>query len=293
MPARQAFVIEMVGPDQVANAVALNSAMFNTARVVGPAIAGVAILAFGLAPAFLINAVSFLAVLAALAAMDPRLLHRSGARAQAGSGIREGLRYVRSSPVLWTTLLMVAVLGTFGLNYRVVLPLLARFEFGGGPGTIGLMTSVMAGGSVLGALVAAGRSRPTRKLLVGSAAGFGVAGLLSAVAPDLRWALVTLFLTGIATITFMATANAMLQLASDSEMRGRVMALHGITFLGTTPIGGLVSGWLAEVAGPRSPLWVSGVVSIVAALVGWLGLRRARAAAALDAADPVAAGQGV
>ena len=293
MPARQAFVIEMVGPDQVANAVALNSAMFNTARVVGPAIAGVAILAFGLAPAFLINAVSFLAVLAALAAMDPRLLHRSDVRPQAGSGIREGLRYVRASPVLRSTLLMVAVLGTFGLNYRVVLPLLARFEFGGGPGLIGLMTSVMAGGSVIGALVAAGRSRPTRNLLVGSAAAFGVVSLLTAAAPDLGWALASLFFTGIATITFMATANATLQLTSSSEMRGRVMALHGITFLGSTPIGGLICGWLAEVAGPRAPLWVSGVVSVLAAGVGWLGLRRARAAAALDGAEPVAADQGV
>jgi MFS family permease len=225
--------------------------------------------------------------------MDPRLLHRSDVKPEAGSGIREGLRYVRASPVLRSTLLMVAVLSTFGLNYRVVLPLLARFEFGGGPGTIGLMTSIMACGSVLGALVAAGRSRPTRNLLVGSAAAFGLVGLLTAAAPNLGWALVTLFITGIATITFMATANATLQLASSSEMRGRVMALHGITFLGATPIGGLLSGWLAEVAGSRAPLWVSGVVSVMAALVGWLGLRRARAAAALDAAEAVAAGQGV
>jgi MFS family permease len=282
--------MEMVGPDQVTNAVALNSALFNTARIIGPATAGVAIVAFGIAPAFLINAGSYIAVLVALVAMDPRRLHRTVAADRKGKGqVREGLRYVWRTPVLRTTVAMVAVAGTLGLNYRVVLPLLARFVFEGGPGTLGLMTSVMAVGSVAGALYVAGRGRPTRTVLVVSVGLLGVSSLLAGIAPTLGLELATLVLIGVTTITFLATANATLQLTSSPEMRGRVLALHGIVFLGTTPIGALLSGWLAEHYGARVPMWLSGVTCLAVAAVAVPGLLRARRTAPVaEAADSVA-----
>jgi MFS family permease len=286
MPARQAFVMEMVGPDQVTNAVALNSALFNTARIIGPATAGVAIVAFGIAPAFLINAGSYIAVLVALVAMDSKGLHRTVAADRKGKGqVREGLRYVWRTPVLRTTVAMVAVAGTLGLNYRVVLPLLARFVFQGGPGTLGLMTSVMAVGSVAGALYVAGRGRPTRTVLVVSVGLLGVSSLLAGIAPTLGLELATLVLIGLTTITFLATANATLQLTSSPEMRGRVLALHGVVFLGTTPIGGLLSGWLAEHYGARVPMWLSGVTCLAVAVVALPGMLRARRAAPVAGAE--------
>ena len=275
MPARQAFVTEMVGPGQVANAVALNSALFNSARVIGPALAGAAILAFGLAPAFLVNAASYLATMSALVAMDPERLHRQASARRAPGQVREGLRYIWGTPVLRSTLLLVTVVGTFGLNFNVVLPVLARFEFHAGPGTYGLMISVMAAGSIVGALIAAGRQRPTRALLVGAAGAFGLCSLAAAAAPTLAWELAVLVGVGAATITFLSTANTTLQLNSDPAMRGRVMALYGVLFLGSTPLGGALSGWLAEVAGARSPLWLGGTACLAAALVGLAG-RRAR-----------------
>ena len=287
-PTRQAFVTEMVGPEQVPNAVALNSALFNSARVVGPALAGIAIVALGIAPAFLVNAASYLATLAALAAMDPARLHRQ-APAERGRGqVRAGLRYVWATPELRGTLLLVAVVGTLGLNYRVALPLLARFEFSTGPQAYGLMLSVMAAGSVAGALAVAGRSRPTQALLLGSAGAFGLFTLLGAGAPTLGWELAALVPVGVTTITFLATANATLQLGSAAVMRGRVMALYGIVFLGSTPLGGLLSGWLAEAYGARAPLWLSGAVSVLAALAGaaWLRARTRRGAPARRGARP-------
>jgi MFS family permease len=293
-PTRQAFVTEMVGPEQVPNAVALNSALFNSARVVGPALAGVAIVAFGIAPAFLVNAASYLATLTALVAMDPTRLYR-GTPAQRGRGqVRAGLRYVWATPALRGTLLLVAVVGTLGLNYRVILPLLARFGFGGGPQAYGLMMSVMAAGSVVGALAVAGRPSPTQAMLLGSAGAFGVFTMLAAAAPTLGWELAALVLVGVTTITFIATANTTLQLGSEATMRGRVMALYGIVFIGSTPIGGLIASWLAEAYGPRAPLWLSGVVCVLAAVAGaWLlrgagrrGAGAARYGDAYGAADP-------
>jgi MFS family permease len=275
LPARQAFVTEMVGPGLLANAVALNSALFNSARVIGPALAGAAILAFGLAPAFLVNAASYLATMSALVAMDPERLHRQAPARRAPGQVRDGLRYIWGTPVLRSTLLLVTVVGTLGLNFHVVLPVLARFEFHAGPGTYGLMISVMAAGSIVGALIAAGRQRPTRALLVGAAGAFGLCSLAAAAAPTLAWELAVLVGVGAATITFLSTANTTLQLNSDPAMRGRVMALYGVLFLGSTPLGGALSGWLAEVAGPRSPLWLGGTACLAAALAGLAG-RRAR-----------------
>jgi len=265
MPTRQAFVSEMVGPDHLTNAVGLNSAVFNSARVVGPAVAGVLIAAVGIAPAFLINAVSYLAVIAGLLAMDPARLHRLPPVDRAGGQVRAGLRYVWSNRVLRSTIALVAVVGALGLNYRVALPLLARFTFGGDASAYGALASIMAAGAVVGALAAARRGRPSRALLLGSVAVFGLLSFVAAAAPTLIAEAIVLAPLGLAMMTFVATANSMLQLASSPEMRGRVMALYGLVFLGSTPLGGLLGAWMAGQFGPRSILLLSGVSSLAAA----------------------------
>jgi MFS family permease len=280
MPARQAFVVEMVGPNQVANAVALNSALINAGRLIGPGLAGVTILAVGVGPAFLVNAASYLAVLTALVLMDPRRLHRQELAVRERGQVREGLRYVWRTPRLRATLLLVAIVGTLGFNPRVALPLLARFEFGTGPDGYGLMSSVMAVGSIAGALFAAGRARPTPQLLLAAVGIFGVGSLAGSLAPTLPWELVALPVMGAAIIAFLSTANATLQLGATPRLRGRVLALHGIIFLGSAPFGGLLTAWLADAFGPRSPFAVGGAVCLGSAAAGWLVLRRRRARSA-------------
>jgi MFS family permease len=255
----------MVGPDRVTNAIGLNSAVFNSARVVGPAVAGVLIAAVGIAPAFLINAASYLAVIAGLLAMDPTRLHRLPPVDRAEGQVRAGLRYVWANPVLRSTIALVAVVGALGLNYRVALPLLARFTFGGDASAYGALASIMAAGAVVGSLAAARRGRPSRALLLGSVAVFGLLSFAAAAAPTLIAEAVVLAPLGVASMTFLATANSTLQLASSPEMRGRVMALYGLVFLGSTPLGGLLGGWMAGQFGPRSILLLSGVSSLAAA----------------------------
>jgi MFS family permease len=267
MPARQAFVSEMVGPDRVANAVGLNSASFNTARVLGPAAAGVLIAMVGIAPAFFINAVSYLAMIGGLLAMDPGRLYRRPAEERGRGQIRAGVRYLWATPVLRSTVLLVAVVGMFGLNYRVALPLLARFAFDGGPGAYGALAAIMAAGSVVGALAVARRGRPSRLLLVGSVAAFGVLSFAAAAAPTILVEAAVLFPIGVASLAFVATANSTVQLASDPEKRGRVMSLFGLVLLGSSLPSGLLSGWLAGQFGPRSILLLSGVSCVLAATV--------------------------
>jgi MFS family permease len=277
MPTRQAFVSEMVGPGQVVNAIGLNSAVFNSARVIGPAAAGVVIATVGIATAFLVNAVSYLAVIGGLLAMDPARLHRLPPVERASGQIRAGLRYVWTTPVLRSTIALVAVVGTLGLNFRVALPLLARFTFGGDATVYGALASIMAAGSVVGALAAARRSRPSPALLLGSVAVFGVLSVAAAAAPTLALEMVVLAPLGLASIAFLATANSTVQLGSSPELRGRVMALYGLVFLGSTPLGGLLAGWMADRFGPRSIMLLAGVSSLVAAGVAAVLMRRRRA----------------
>jgi MFS family permease len=266
MPARQSFVIEMVGPDEVPNAVGLNSAMYNSGRILGPAAAGVTIATLGLAPAFLANAISFVPVIVALVMMRPEELHRREPVERRRGEVRAGLLYAWREPTLRSTLLLVGVLGMFGFNFIVVLPLLAKFTFGGDAGLYSLFTSLMAAGSLAGALISASRSKPTSAMLVGAGLAFGGLVLLTAVAPTAWIAAVVLVGVGMAMMLFMATANTTLQLNSDPAMRGRVMALYGLLFLGTTPVGGPVMGWIAEAWGPRVGLAIGGALSLVAAL---------------------------
>jgi MFS family permease len=285
MPARQSFVSEMVGPERVANAVGLNSASFNTARVLGPAAAGGLIAVAGIAPAFFLNAVSFLAMIAALLAMDPDRLYRRPAVERGRGQIRAGVRYVWATPTLRSTILLVLVVGLFGLNYRVALPLLARFAFHGGAGAYGALAAVMAAGAVVGALAVARRSGPTRLLLLGSVASFGLLSFGAAVAPTMLAEAVVLFPIGAASLAFVATANSTIQLAASPQMRGRVMSLYGLVLLGSTPPSGLLSGWLAGQFGPRSIMVLSGVSCLTAAAVTALTGRRRPAAPSTISGD--------
>ncbi|MGI8774032.1 MAG: MFS transporter [Actinomycetota bacterium] len=264
-PARQSFVTEMVGRDLVPNAVSLNSAVFNASRIIGPALAGVAIATVGLPWAFLVNAGTFVAVILALRAMDPALLHRGAAVAREAGQVRAGLRYVWSTPRLRGTVALVAVVATFGLNFSVVLPLLARFTFDRGAETFGFLTSMMASGALVGALFNAARPRPTKRWLIFSAGAFGILVTAAAMAPTLPVLAVLLVPIGAASISFIAAANTTLQLHSEPGMRGRVMALHGLVFLGSTPLGAPLVGWASQTWGPRYGLAIGGISSLVAA----------------------------
>jgi MFS family permease len=275
-PARQAFVIEMVGSDDVVNAVGLNSAVFNGARLIGPAVAGILIHAIGISPSFLLNAISFVPVIAALAAMRTSELTRVTPVPRSRGQVREGLRYVWHTPVLRSTLLLVTVVATFGFNQIIVLPLLAKYVFHGGAGLYGAMFAALAAGGFVGGLAAASRARPSRAMLIGSAAGFSVVAILVSLAPNALLAMVGLVPMGVLSMTFIATANSTLQLTTRSEMRGRVMALYALVFLGSTPIGGPIIGWISQEWGARAGLLVGGVLSLLAAGAAAWSVRRQR-----------------
>jgi MFS family permease len=292
MPTRQSFVIEMVGPDEVPNAVGLNSAMFNAGRILGPTAAGVTIATLGIAPAFLANAISYIPVVIALSMMRPEELHRREPAVRGGREVRAGFVYAWRDPTLRSTLLLVGVLGMFGFNFVVVLPLLARFTFGGGAGLYSLFTALMSVGSLAGALFSASRSAPSRRLLLGSGVAFGALMLATSAAPTVWLTAVLLVAVGAAMMLFMATANTTLQLGSDPAMRGRVMALYGLLFAGSTPLGGPLLGWISETFGPRVGVGLGGALSLVAALaaVGRIGIRRRSAARpTIEAPDAIAA----
>ncbi|MBW3557401.1 MAG: MFS transporter [Actinobacteria bacterium] len=274
-PTRQSFLSELVGPELLPNAVGLNSAMFNGARLVGPALAGGLIMVAGTGSCFALNAVSYLAVIVALVRMRPAELHR-GTGARGRGQARAGLRYVFASRQLRSVLMLVAVVGTFALNFTVLLPLLSRFTFAAGAGTLGLLTSAMGAGSLLGALIAAARGRPTPRLLVGAAAALGLLMLGIAASTNLVATVVLLVLAGGAAITFLSTANSMLQLGSSNEMRGRVMALYLLVFLGSTPIGGPIVGAVAEAMGPRAGFAAGGAASLLGGLAAGAGLLQGR-----------------
>lgn len=276
MPARQSFIIEMVGAADVANAVSLNSVVVNGARVIGPAVAGLLIATIGIAPCFLINAGSYLGVIGGLLAMDATALKRTPPVVKGPGQLRAGLRYAWSSPELRVPLLMMAVVGTLSYNFSVVLPLLVRETFGAGAGSYGVLFSFMGLGAVLGGLVIATRSRATPRLLVGSSLALGGAIGLAAAAPNLALVVLAMVPVGVASTAFIATSNALLQLGASSEMRGRVMALFALVFLGSTPIGGPLVGWIAERFGPRASLAVAAVAAMLAGLAGLRRLRRGR-----------------
>lgn len=281
-PARQAFVIEIVGPERVISAVGLNSVLVHSARIVGPAIAGVVIALSGVALCFAINAFSFVAMLIALVRMDPAKLTRPEPKRTRG-GVRHALRYVRATPELRTPLLLMAVLGTLGFNFQVIIPLLADRTFGGEIAAYSLLTVAMGVGSIGGALTLGSRNQASRKLIALAALGFGISALLAAAAPSLPLMMAALALLGVCSVTFAAGINSGLQLAAAPEMRGRIMALYSIVFLGSTAVGGPLAGLVGEVWDPRAALGLIGAAGLIvaaAAAIAWRPDRRAGAARA-------------
>ncbi len=264
-PARQALVGELVEPGDYVNAQALNSTIHNAGRLVGPAIAGVLIATTSVGAAFAINAVSFVAVLVGLLRMKPTALRRAPTTGSGGGQAREGLRYVLHDPDLRSVLLLVGVVGLFGQNFRVVLPLVAQSTFSGGAEVYGYLTAALGLGAVVGALFSASRETATSWGLLLACAAFGVVNLLAAAAPTLTAAYVAVAAVGFVNIVFNTLGRTVLQLGSDPGMHGRVLALHGLVFLGTTPFGGPLLGWICERSGARAGFVVAGATALIAA----------------------------
>ena len=280
-PTRQSFVSEMVDRDHVLNAVSLNSVLVQTARIVGPALAAVVIATLGVATCFLANALSFTAMLVALHRMDPAQLQPAPVTPRGRGQLRDALRIVRATPALRTPLVLIAVVGTLPFNFTVVLPLLARFTLHGGASTYALLTSVMGAGAVLGALRNGARGAVSARVVAGAALGLGAAMAAVALAPSLPTVLVALVFVGASSVTFTSSLNAALQLAAEPALRGRVMALWSVVFLGSTPIGGPLVGWLSAAAGPRAGLLLGAAAALAAG--AWVAVRELRAPAVVPA----------
>ena len=273
-PTRQAFMLEMVGSEHLRNAVSLNSTMVNAARVVGPAVAGLLIATVGVGVCFLINAVSFVAVVYSLTSMNPKALRPSPPTQRARGQLRAGLRYVGAEPRLWVPLLMAGIVGMLAWEFQVTLPVVAKQTFGGNAATYGFLTAAMGFGAVIGGLFTATRGRTGLRTMTFAATGFGVGMLCVALAPTLVIGFVAMAVTGFAAICFMATGNATLQLEATPSMRGRVMSLWAVGFMGSTPIGGPLVGWIVQVGGARSGLAVGGLSCLVAAAIGLVAMRQ-------------------
>ncbi|MGA2520401.1 MAG: MFS transporter [Acidimicrobiales bacterium] len=290
-PARQTFVIEMVGKDDLPNAVSLNSIVMNGARVIGPAVSGVLIATVGLGVCFLVNAASYVAVIVALSMMRRADLHPAQRVLRAKGQLREGVRYAWREPNLRGPLLLVFVVGLLAYNFNVILPLFARDTFHGGAGTFATLTSLMAGGAVVGGLVVANRGKANIHRLTGIGMCFGVAIGAVALAPNLISAGALLVVMGALSLSFIATANATIQLRVEPTMRGRVMALYAVGFLGTTPIGAPLVGWISQVSSPRVALLVGAVATVTASSLTLLRhryehRRNFEQAAVVEASEP-------
>ncbi|HUN77805.1 MAG TPA: MFS transporter [Solirubrobacteraceae bacterium] len=273
-PARQSFMLEMVGEEHLRNAVSLNSVLVNVARTVGPAVGGILIATVGTGVCFLFNAASFAAVVTSLLTLDRAALHPSPPAGRAPGQLREGLRYIRGSTELLAPLLMMAAVGCLAYEFQVSLPVMARQGLHVDAAGYGFMTAAMGVGAVAGGLLVAARGRTGLPMLVAAAAGFGVVLTLAALAPTLPLELAALALAGWASISFMATGNSTLQLAAEPSMRGRVMSLWFVAFQGSTPIGGPIVGWTMAQAGARAGLGLGAVTCLLVALAGLITLQR-------------------
>jgi MFS family permease len=273
-PARQSFMLEMVGAESLRNAVSLNSVLVNVARVIGPAVAGVLIATVGEGVCFLVNAASFVAVLASLTTLDRSAIFPSTPSGREPGQLREGLRYVRSTPELGVPLLMMALAGCLAYEFQVTLPVMARQGLHAGATGYGFMTAAMGVGAVVGGLFVAAKGRTGLPTLVAAATAFGVVLVFAGIAPSLPVELFALALAGGASISFMATGNSTLQLHAAPSMRGRVMSLWFVAFQGSTPMGGPIVGWVMAQAGARAGLGLGGVTCLVVALLGLVAMRR-------------------
>ena len=274
LPARQSFVQEMVGRDLIANAVSLNSVLMNSGRLIGPSIAATLIALVGTAACFYANAASFIAVIVALALMKSADFMTMKTVEREKGQLRLGLRYVMETPQLRNVILAVAVVGTFAFNFTVTLPVFAHVTFHQeNAANYGLLLGAMGLGAVVGGLVIAHRSNPTPQLLAGLALGFGVFMTLTAFAPSMRLAALALVPTGAFSIAFMSTANSTLQLNSSQSMRGRVMSLYGVAFMGVTPIGAPLIGFIIAQSDPRIGLFTGAALTLVTAVGLLVSLR--------------------
>jgi MFS family permease len=272
-PARQTFVLQLSGPESLANAITLNSVNVNAARVVGPAIAAAVIAFAGVGPCFLINAASYVFIVVALFLMHTSEFFPKPNAPRAKGQVREGIQYVRHHPTLRTGLVMMALVGTFTYEFQVILPIMAKYTFGGSAGTYGVMTGAMGFGAVFGGLATAHRSHASLANLAWISAVFGVLVLGVAISPTLPVAVAALTVVGAVSIVYLARANTLLQLTAEPAMRGRVMALWTVAFLGSTPIGGPIIGFIGEHAGARWGLAMGATASLLAAAYGFAELR--------------------
>lgn len=273
-PTRQVFIMELVGPTRLRNAVSLNSVAVNVARAVGPALAGVIIAAGGTGICCCINAASFVAVIATLLALDPAELHATEPTIRSRGQLRAGLNYVRGTRTLLVPLSMMAIIGCLAYEFQVTLPLMAREVFAGGSRTYGFMTAAMGVGAVVGGLYSAARGSLGVRSLTRSAVLFGVPILGASLATNITVELLALALAGGTGVMLLARGNATLQLGSDPQMRGRVMALWTVAFLGSTPIGGPLAGWVGQHAGARAALALGALGCALAALLGVVMMSR-------------------
>jgi MFS family permease len=274
-PARQSFMMELVGPEHLRNAVSLNSVLVNVARSVGPAVAGILIATVGDGVCFLANAASFVAVVFSLTTLDASALSPARPTKRAAGQLREGLAYVRATPGLAVPLLMMGLAGCLTYEFQVSLPVMASRGLHVGATGFGFMTAAMGVGAVVGGLFVAARGRTGLRPLILAATGFGIAMTLATAAPNLALELIALAIVGAGSIAFMSTGNSTLQLTSAPEMRGRVMSLWFVAFQGSTPIGGPVVGAVMAAAGARAGLGLGAAVALLVAGLGALALRRA------------------
>ena len=273
-PVRQSFVSEMVGPDEIGNAIGLNSATFNSARMVGPSVAGLMIGTVGIAWVFLSNAISFVAVICGLLAIRESELFPTPRLPRAKGQVREGLAYVSGRRQLVVPIILMGVVGMLGFNFQITLVLLDKTVFHRGAAAYGLLTSLLAAGCVIGALLGARRERPTLRLLLVAALAFGLLETLAALSPSYVALGAILVPIGLVSMLLTTTANSTVQLNSDPAMRGRVMGLYMLVFAGTTPIGAPLVGWMSQVLGARWGLLIGGVASLGVALCLIAVLRR-------------------
>lgn len=274
-PARQSFVFEIVGADRVVNAVSLNSVIVHSSRIAGPAGAAAVIAIGGVGPCFLLNALSFVAMIVALRRMDPALLHPAPPAERERGQLRAAVRYVVVTPGLRLPLAMMAVVGTLSFNFPTLLPLLAKLTFHGTAATFAGLTAALALGSIIGALTMGSRESIDGRYLRGAAMLFGALTLVAAIAPTYPVMLLALVPVGVASVSFSAGTNSAIQLASAPEMRGRVMALYSIVFIGSTPIGAPIIGWLSGAVDPRAGLAVAGAAALLTGLAAWGASARA------------------
>lgn len=265
-PTRHSFVMEMVGRSKLANAVALNSVLVNSARVVGPAIGGLLIVTVGIGWCFVINAASYLVFITAISLMRGADIERPEPERKERGQLRDALRYVRENPVLRATLVMSAVIGIFAYEFEVVLPLLARFTFGGDADTFGSMFAAMGIGAVVGGLYVATRGRTSPRAILAAASAMAISIGATAVAPNVWVAHLTLVMVGLSASAFLTLSNSVLQLESEPRMRGRVVGMRATAVLGARPIGAPIVGWIGEFLGPRYAL---GVGAVAALAVAW------------------------